>query len=82
MGFHKRYIDNKQVISLYENGGVTKVVKWYTGKADALILETGLASKIQEVLDDSDWQMMGVVRMEEHIRELILKEMGIEEVRT
>lgn len=82
MGFHKRYIDNRQVISLYENGGVTKVVKWYTGKADALILETGLASKIQEVLDDSDWQMMGVVRMEEHIRELILKEMGIEEPRT
>ena len=25
MGFHKRYIDNKQVISLYEDGGIAKL---------------------------------------------------------
>jgi len=43
MGFHKRYIDNEKVISLFKEGDVTNVVRWYTGKADALILETGLA---------------------------------------
>ena len=36
MGFHKRYINDDQVISLYQNGGVDAVIVWYTGKVDAL----------------------------------------------
>ena len=82
MGFHKRHIDNQQVISLYKSGGVENVIKWYTGKVDALILETGLASNINSILCDSDWQIFGSVKMNEEIVSLINKELGIEEFRT
>lgn len=82
MGFHKRYIDNQRVIDLFTSGGVENVKKWYTGKVDALILETGLASKIQDVLEDSDWEIFGPVKIDNHISDLIKKEIGIEEPRT
>ena len=35
MGFHKRYIDNEQVIRLYRDGGIKNVEDWYTRGADA-----------------------------------------------
>jgi len=71
MGFHKRHIDNEQVINLYKSGGV-----------DALILETGLASDINSILCDPDWQVFGSVKINEEIVSLINKELGIEEFRT
>ena len=82
MGFHKRYIDNKQVISLYQKGGVSNVIRWYTGKVDALILEAGLASRIQDVLNDADWEMMGIVKRDDYIETLIHQELGIEDIST
>jgi len=82
MGFHKRHISNGQIIDWYKSGGIENVKKWYTGKVDALILETGLASKIQSVLEDSDWETFGTVRMDNYLIDLIQKEMGIEEPRT
>ena len=82
MGFHKRHISNAQIIDWYKSGGIENVKKWYTGKVDALILETGLASKIQSVLEDSDWQTFGTVRMDNYLIDLIQKEIGIEEPRT
>ena len=30
MGFHKRYIDNDQVIEMYTRDGMQKVYDWYT----------------------------------------------------
>ena len=65
MGFHKRHINNEQVINLYKSGGVENVKRWYTGKVDALILESGLASKIQSILEDDDWKVFGIVKMDE-----------------
>ena len=82
MGFHKRYIDNEKVISLVEDGGVDNVIRWYTGKADALILEHGLASRINDVLLDPEWRTFGTAKRNDHIEELILKEMGIEPLST
>ncbi len=82
MGFHKRHINNEQVINLYKSGGVENVIKWYTGKVDALILETGLASNINSILCDSDWQVFGSVKMNEEIISLINKELGIEDLKT
>ena len=82
MGFHKRYIDNERVISLFEDDGVTNVIRWYTGKADALILETGLASQINDVLLDPEWRTFGTAKRNDYIEELILKDMGIEPTRT
>ena len=37
MGFHKRYIDDQQVIDIYEESGVKGVREWYTKGVDALI---------------------------------------------
>ena len=79
MGFHKRYINNQQVIDWYKSGGIENVKKWYTGKVDALITETGLASNIHSVLEDNDWQIFGPVKMNDHIINLILKEIGVED---
>lgn len=82
MGFHKRHINNQQVIDWYKSGGIENVKKWYTGKVDALILEIGLASNIQSVLEDTDWQTFGIVEMDNHMIDLILKEIGVEDIRT
>ena len=76
MGFHKRYIDNKQVISLYEDGGINRLREWYTKGVDALITETGLASRVGHVISDDDWVQMGTVRQDEEIFKLIREEYG------
>ncbi len=82
MGFHKRHINNQQVIDLYKSGGVENVTKWYTGKVDALALEAGLASKIHSILIDPDWAVFGSVKINEEIINLINKELGIEDLNT
>jgi len=46
MGFHKRYIDDDQVIRLYQNGGVDAVISWYTSKVDALVLSGSLTEEV------------------------------------
>ena len=56
MRFHKRYIDNDQVLNMYEREGMQKVYDWYTKGADAVITETGLASDVQDLIDKrNDW---------------------------
>ena len=50
MGFHKRYISNEQVIEIYKTSGIEGVKDWYTKGVDALILETGLSSEIDDIL--------------------------------
>ena len=76
MGFHKRYIDNQQVLRLYEDGGISKIREWYTKGVDALITETGLASQVGHVISDDDWTQMGTVRQDEEIFKLIREEYG------
>jgi len=76
MGFHKRYIDNQQVLRLYEDGGISKIREWYTKGVDALITETGLASQVGHVISDDDWTQMGTVRQDEEIFQLIREEYG------
>jgi len=81
MSFHKRYIDNNQVISLFQAGGAERVIKWYTGKVDALILESGLASDINKILSDSEWAILGTTKISEEITNRINRELGIEEIK-
>ena len=76
MGFHKRYIDNEQVLRLYEDGGIERLRNWYTRGVDALITETGLASRVGDVISDEDWTQMGTVRQDEEIFKLIRQEYG------
>ena len=76
MGFHKRYIDNEQVLRLYEDGGIERLRNWYTRGVDALITETGLASRVGHVISDDDWIQFGTVRQDEEIFKLIREEYG------
>ncbi len=76
MGFHKRHIDNEQVLRLYEDGGINRIREWYTKGVDALITETGLASRVGHVISDEDWTQMGTVRQDEEIFKLIREEYG------
>ena len=76
MGFHKRHIDNEQVLRLYEDGGINRIRDWYTKGVDALITETGLASRVGHVISDEDWTQMGTVRQDEEIFKLIREEYG------
>ena len=76
MGFHKRHIDNEQVLRLYEDGGINRIRDWYTKGVDALITETGLASRVGHVISDDEWTQMDTVRQDEEIFKLIREEYG------
>ena len=77
MGFHRRHIDNDQVVRLYEDGGLIRIKEWYTRGVDALITETGLASQVGSILFDDDWVIMGTAIQEKEIIKLIQKHLGI-----
>ena len=79
MSFHKRYISNEQVIRLFNDGGVRRIIEWYTRGADAVITETGLASKVSMILEDSEWLTWDPVNLEDTIINLIHKELGTED---
>ena len=51
MGFHKRYIDDDQVINIYRNNGCQAVIDWYTKGADALILSGELSETVHTLLN-------------------------------
>lgn len=51
MGFHKRYINDEQVIRLYQNGGVDNVINWFTKGVDALILSGDLAEEVSLLIN-------------------------------
>ena len=75
MGFHKRYIDNEQVIDLYRTGGINKVQDWYTRGVDALITETGLASDITDIIErkmdeTAKWNLISEMIAHESIKTL------------
>jgi hypothetical protein len=69
MGFHKRYIDNDQVVEMYRRDGMQKVYDWYTKGADAVITEIGLASDVEELIGTKDdWNKMSEMISNESIR--------------
>jgi len=81
MGFHKRYIDNEQVVRLYEGGGIVRIRDWYTRGVDALITETGLASQVGSILSDDDWRQFGTFRQDEEIIKIIQQHLGVNEIK-
>ena len=50
MGFHRRHISNDQVIEIYKKDGMQVLKDWYSEGVDALVLESGLASEIDDIL--------------------------------
>ncbi len=75
MGFHRRHIDNNQVITLFREGGVDRVKDWYTRGADALVTEIGLASNITDIIDrkmdeTAKWNLIADMIAHESIKNL------------
>ena len=54
MGFHKRYIDDQQVIDIYEESGVKGVREWYTKGVDALITSGELSQQAEEIIHSNE----------------------------
>ena len=50
MGFHRRYIDDNQVIDIYREQGIQAVLDWYTKGADALITSGDLAEDVDNII--------------------------------
>ena len=51
MGFHKRYINDDQVIEIYQLGGTKAVIDWYTRGVDAVITSGDLSEHILDILN-------------------------------
>ena len=51
MGFHKRYINDDQVIELYRTQGNQAVIDLYTKGVDAVITHGDLSEHILDMLD-------------------------------
>ena len=51
MGFHKRYINDDQVIDIYRKNGCQAVIDWYTRGVDAVITSGELSEHILDILD-------------------------------
>ena len=81
MGFHRRHIDNDQIIRIYNDGGIQRIREWYTQGVDALITETGLASQVGSILSDDEWVQLGTVHQDEEIIKIIQQHLGVEEIK-
>tara|TARA_R110000737_G_scaffold2606_2_gene7167 strand:+ start:191 stop:439 length:249 start_codon:yes stop_codon:yes gene_type:complete len=81
MGFHRRHIDNDQIIRIYNDGGIQRIREWYTRGVDALITETGLASQVGSILSDDEWVQLGTVHQDEEIIKTIQQHLGVEDIR-
>ena len=51
MGFHKRYIDDDQIIRIYRNEGCQAVIDWFSKGADAIILSGELSETIHTMMN-------------------------------
>ena len=51
MGFHKRYIDDDQIIRIYRNEGCQAVIDWFTKGVDAIILSGELSQTVHTMLN-------------------------------
>ena len=51
MGFHKRYIDDEQIIDLYREQGNQAVIDLYTKGVDAVITRGELSEHVLDILE-------------------------------
>tara|TARA_R110001583_G_scaffold25807_8_gene93394 strand:- start:3481 stop:3720 length:240 start_codon:yes stop_codon:yes gene_type:complete len=51
MGFHKRYINDSQVINIYRRDGCQAVIDWFQKGNDALILSGQLSETVHTLLN-------------------------------
>ena len=53
MGFHKRYIDDEQIIDIYTKNGCQAVIDWFTKGVDAVITSGDLSEHVLDILSIS-----------------------------
>ena len=51
MGFHKRYIDDDQIIDLYRKNGNQAVIDLYSNGVDAIIVSGELSEHVLDILE-------------------------------
>jgi len=51
MGFHKRYIDDDQVINIYRTQGNQAVIDWFTRGVDVVITSGPLSEHVLDILN-------------------------------
>ena len=51
MGFHKRYIDDEQVIDIYRKNGCQAVIDWFTKGVDVVIISGELAYEVNDLMN-------------------------------
>ena len=51
MGFHKRYINDEQVIDIYRKNGCQAVIDWYQKGVDAIILSGELSETVHTLMN-------------------------------
>ena len=51
MGFHKRYIDDDQVIDMYRRNGCNGVIDWFTKGVDSVITSGDLSEHVHDLLN-------------------------------
>jgi len=51
MGFHKRYIDDEQIIEMYRRDGNQAVIDWLSKGVDSIITSGELSADILDILD-------------------------------
>tara|TARA_R110000744_G_scaffold200382_2_gene319531 strand:+ start:1590 stop:1841 length:252 start_codon:yes stop_codon:yes gene_type:complete len=71
MGFHKRHINNDQIISLYKAGGFNVINDLYTKGVDCIIAETGLATEVGFVFSNDKSNIISVLNKEKQVIKLI-----------
>ena len=51
MGFHKRYINDGQIINIYRKNGCQAVIDWFIRGTDAVITSGALAEEVSHLLN-------------------------------
>tara|TARA_A100001201_G_C4056531_1_gene191322 strand:- start:694 stop:933 length:240 start_codon:yes stop_codon:yes gene_type:complete len=79
VGFHKRYIDDEQIIRIYRTEGCQAVIDWYQKGNDALILSGELSETVHTLLNILEHdRIRGWNRISETIAEASIKK-GLED---
>ena len=55
MGFHKRYIDDDQIINMYRTQGCQAVIDWFTKGVDVVITSGKLSGQIYTSIHEGSW---------------------------
>ena len=50
MSFHKRHVNDDQVIQMYTDQGAQAVINWFTIGVDALVIGGKLSEQVEEII--------------------------------